>query len=164
MKIEQVMTKNVFSCYLDDSLNAAVQIMWEHDCGCVPVVDYLSRVVGIVTDRDACMAAYTQGRPLAEILVSEICTRNVEGCRLGESVSVAEQKMAKAQVRRLVVTDAEDHLVGIVSLSDLAHLMLSTHDKVSGLGARSISTVLEAVSRARPHTPEIKNNGTRAHH
>ncbi|MEY4582649.1 MAG: hypothetical protein RL701_7352 [Pseudomonadota bacterium] len=159
LTIEKVMTRNVFSCYLDDSLNTAVQIMWEHDCGCVPVVDYLSRVVGIITDRDVCMAAYTQGKRLAEISVSEICARNVECCRLGDSVSVAEEKMAHAQVRRLVVTDAEGHLIGIVSLSDLAHRMVSNHEKRIGLGTRSISTVLEAVSRARPLTPQLERAG-----
>jgi CBS domain-containing protein len=59
-----LMTTNAKSCGTMDNLERAAQIMWENDCGVVPVVDGSERVVGMVTDRDICMAAYTQGQPL----------------------------------------------------------------------------------------------------
>ncbi len=49
--------------------------MWEHDCGAILVVDADSHVVGMITDRDICMASYTQGRPLWQIPVSSACSR-----------------------------------------------------------------------------------------
>ena len=58
------MTRDVKTCTIHDSLNGAARIMWDHDCGCAPVVDAHGKLVGIVTDRDICMAAYTQGVPL----------------------------------------------------------------------------------------------------
>jgi len=64
MNASDVMTKTVRSCSAGDSLQRAAQLMWEGDCGSVPVVDSDNRVVGILTDRDIAMAAYTQGRPL----------------------------------------------------------------------------------------------------
>lgn len=67
MKVQDIMTADVETCRLDDTLDRPAAIMWERDCGVVPVVDDESRIVGMLTDRDICMAAYTQGRPLPEI-------------------------------------------------------------------------------------------------
>jgi len=62
MNVEQIMTKDVATCGPDDTLNEAARIMWERDCGFVPIAesDPTRRVVGIVTDRDLSMAAYTR--------------------------------------------------------------------------------------------------------
>src|SRR5262245_49224675 len=59
MKIGEIMTGKACSCTTDCSLNDAAQIMWEHDCGCLPVFASGSdqRVVGVITDRDIAMAA-----------------------------------------------------------------------------------------------------------
>src|SRR4051812_31561741 len=64
MKIDEIMTRNVRGISPDETLGTAAQIMWENDCGAVPVVETDGRLVGIVTDRDICMAAHLQGAPL----------------------------------------------------------------------------------------------------
>jgi CBS-domain-containing membrane protein len=152
-RVEDIMSKEVFRCYGDDSLSTAAQLMWEHDCGCIPVVDGLLHVVGIITDRDVCMAAYTQGRGLSEIPVSSVCTREVRTCRKDEPLTLAEEAMAQAQVRRLPVVDEDGALVGLLSLSDLAqHLKFVSSSRNGALGPRNLSTVLEAVSRPREAT------------
>ena len=69
MKVQEAMTRNVAACGVRDMLNRAAQLMWECDCGSVPVVDEAGNVCGMITDRDICMAAYTQGLPLDQILV-----------------------------------------------------------------------------------------------
>jgi CBS-domain-containing membrane protein len=149
-RVEDIMSKEVFSCHMEDSLNTAAQIMWEHDCGCVPIVDGLGCVLGIVTDRDVCMAAYTKGARLADIPVSSTCTRELRTCKTDEPLSHAEETMTRAQVRRLPVTDADGHLVGMLSLSDLAqHLRLVSLGKSNPLGPRDLSNLMEAVSRPR---------------
>ena len=69
MKVEQIMNREVKTCRPQDSLNRAAQIMWDEPCGAVPVVDDQHRPVGFLTDRDICMAAYTQGKPLEQLRV-----------------------------------------------------------------------------------------------
>ena len=120
MIVSEVMTKDAATCWADDDLNRAVQIMWERDCGVVPVVDLAGHVVGIVTDRDACMAAYTQGKPLNAIRTGDVMSRQVVSCDVADPIETAEATMRTQKVRRLPVLDAEGRLVGIVSLNDLA--------------------------------------------
>ena len=69
MKVMDAMTRSVAACNEEDTLNRAAQLMWEGDCGCIPVLDAGGDVRGILTDRDVCMAAYTQGLPLQQIPV-----------------------------------------------------------------------------------------------
>ncbi|MBA3541520.1 MAG: CBS domain-containing protein, partial [Deltaproteobacteria bacterium] len=59
-----MMTRSVHTCQPTDTLAAAAKLMWEHDIGALPVVDQVGHVVGMITDRDACMAAYTRGDAL----------------------------------------------------------------------------------------------------
>jgi CBS domain-containing protein len=120
MKVAEMMTRDVRTCFATDSLNRAAQIMWEGDCGCVPVVDEQRSVIGIITDRDVCMAAYTQGRPLFEMNVGSVASKNVVAVKEDDSLHHAEMVMHDTQVRRLPVVDADNHLVGILSISDLA--------------------------------------------
>jgi len=120
MKVEELMTRDVRACGRYDSLNSAAHIMWEHDCGCVPVVDAERHVVGVVTDRDVCMAAYTQGQPLAAMLVNAAMAKDVATCTPEDSVAGAEAIMKARQVRRLPVVDAAGRLVGLLSFNDIA--------------------------------------------
>ena len=122
MKIEQLMTKGVSTCAPGDSLKEAARIMWERDCGIVPIIedDATRRVVGIVTDRDACMAAYTRGQPLSQIRIGDVMSTSVASCRAGEDVHEAEQTMRSAQVHRLPVVDDANQLLGVISLADIA--------------------------------------------
>jgi CBS domain-containing protein len=60
-----------------DDLAAAAAVMWDHDCGCVPVVDSENRPIAMLTDRDVCMAAYTQGLPLRAMSVSSAASKGI---------------------------------------------------------------------------------------
>ena len=97
--VKDLMTKDPVTCRLQDCLNRAAQLMWEHDCGCVPVVDDSSRILGIVTDRDICMGAYTQGQALSSIAVSSVCTRQVFTCSPDDTIERAEAMMSTHSVR-----------------------------------------------------------------
>jgi CBS domain-containing protein len=68
MKVSQIMEGAVKSCSRSESLNTAAKLMWDYDCGCVPVVNEQGEVLGLITDRDICMAAYTQGCEVDRIL------------------------------------------------------------------------------------------------
>jgi CBS domain-containing protein len=119
MKIDELMTRGVESCGPRDSLSRAAQIMWERDCGCVPVVFEDGTLAGIVTDRDICMAAFTKGKRLDEISAEEVMTRSVQFCTTADSFETAASLMQLHQVRRLPVVRSDGSVVGIVSLNDL---------------------------------------------
>ena len=117
--VRTLMTAQVLSCSSEDSLTRAAQLMWESDCGVVPVTEG-SRVVGLVTDRDICMATYTQGRPPAEIRVGGVMSHGVYACAADDPVGSALSLMAQHRVRRLPVTGKDGHLVGMLTLADVA--------------------------------------------
>jgi CBS domain-containing protein len=94
--------------------------MWECDCGVVPIVDEAGRVAGIVTDRDITMAAYFQGRPLSQITITSVMSPDVCTCSPAADLSDAERLMQERQIHRVPVVSEDAHLVGILSLSDVA--------------------------------------------
>jgi CBS domain-containing protein len=120
MKVKDLMATEVKSCATHNTLNTAAQTMWDNDIGCVPVVDNDRRVVGMLTDRDVCMAAYIQGVPLTGSLVTSAMSKQVFSCAFDDDVASAERLMRDKQVRRLPVTDAQGRLAGIISLNDIA--------------------------------------------
>src|SRR5271168_2313748 len=120
MKVEQIMNRGVKTCGPQDSLNKAAQIMWDEPCGAVPVVDDRCRLVGFLTDRDICMAAYTQGRPLEELRVETAMARDVVSCGTEDDLGSAAQLMRQNRTRRLPVVDRDGRLVGLLALDDLA--------------------------------------------
>ncbi len=121
MKVADSMTREVRACTVHDSLNAAARVMWEHDCGCVPVVDGQGRLVGIVTDRDICMAAYTQGAPLEAIPLERVMAARVISCSRTDDLDTAHRLMRKHEIHRLPVVDSRGRLTGILSLSDVVN-------------------------------------------
>jgi CBS domain-containing protein len=122
MKVEQLMTRNVKTCTEADTLNRAAQLMWEADCGFIPVIsaDGNGKLVGVLTDRDIAMAAYTQGKQLWSIPVGTAMARNVIVCHTRDGISQAEAIMRDNRIRRLPVLDDQERLVGILSLNDIA--------------------------------------------
>jgi CBS domain-containing protein len=120
MKVSELMTSEVKACHQHDSLNRAAQLMWENDCGAVPVVDAEMKVVGMLTDRDICMAAYTQGVGLADASVGGAMSCDVCTCEPDDNIASAAERMRERQIRRLPVIDKSSKLVGILSMSDIA--------------------------------------------
>src|ERR1700686_1134535 len=103
MKVKDVMTSNVRACFKSDNLATVAQVMWDNDCGCVPVLNEEGWLVGMLTDRDICMAAFLQGMPIGEIKVSAVMSRQLFDCTSDDDLSAAEQIMREKKVRRLPV-------------------------------------------------------------
>jgi CBS domain-containing protein len=120
MNVERVMKRDVMACRPRDMLSRAAQLMWDNACGCVPIVSERDQPIGILTDRDICMAAYTQGRPLSEITVATSMAHKVITCRTEDDVQRAIDLMRENAIRRMPVVDGDGRLRGIVSLDDLA--------------------------------------------
>ncbi len=154
MKVEQLMTRDVAACRADQTLNWAAHIMWERDCGCVPVVDEHNLVVGMLTDRDICMAAYTTNVPLSALRVGDIMARRVIACGAFDTLEHAESLMQLHQIRRLPVVGCENQLLGMLSLNDLARAArLEPHTRERGVNADAIERTLAAVGEPRARRP-----------
>ncbi len=125
--------------------------MWENDCGCVPVVDSAARVLGMVTDRDVCMAAYTRGQTLNHIPVSAAMSREVFACEPSDDLLDAQKVMRKHQVRRLPVNDSKGRLIGLLSLNDLARAIPR---KAVAKAAAADTLVRVCAPHPRPHPSE----------
>lgn len=119
MNVSQVMCRSVVTCSPDDTLDAAASKMWNLDIGCLPVVDGENRVVGMLTDRDVCMAAYTKGLSLKDLRVDSAMAHKVYTRQVNDRVQDVEAIMRRYRVRRVPVVDADGRLVGLVALNDL---------------------------------------------
>jgi CBS domain-containing protein len=120
MKVKDLMTTNVKSCREYSTLNSAAQMMWDHDIGCVPIVDHDNRVIGMLTDRDVCMSAYLQGAALTAASVTSAMSKELFSCHPDDDLASVERLMRDKQIRRVPVVDAGGRLTGIVSLNDIA--------------------------------------------
>ncbi len=122
MRVQELMTTQVKSCAPEDSLERAAQLMWENDCGALPVGDGAgaNRIIGMITDRDITMSALFQHKTLGDLRVKDAMAKSVETCHSSDSVAQAEKIMREARIRRLPVLDGSGSLVGMISLADLA--------------------------------------------
>lgn len=126
MRVDEIMTRSVATCRPEHTGSDAARIMWERDCGCVPVVDDTGDLVGIVTDRDLCMAAAMRGVPLHEIPIGSVMSTTVQTCRASDTIDACEKRMSVAQVRRIPIVGDAGRVVGIVSLSDIVRARRTT--------------------------------------
>lgn len=122
MQVQELMQKDVAATSPSDTLRDAARKMWDRDCGALPVCrsDGSNQLVGIITDRDICMNACFENRPLGELKVENAMCADVLACGPSDSIADAERMMRTAQVRRLPVQDSDGNLIGLISLADLA--------------------------------------------
>ena len=119
MKIREIMTRDVKTCTPETNLAAAAMIMWDNDCGIVPVVHSDGKVIGMITDRDICMAVATKHREASDITVGEVFSGNLYACAPDQDVRDALKIMRAEKVRRLPVINAYGVLEGLLSLNDV---------------------------------------------
>jgi CBS domain-containing protein len=149
MKAKNLMTRDVYACRSEDPMSLAARIMWERDCGVVPVVDGDGRVVGIVTDRDLCMASYTRNEALSRMPVRDAMAKEIFSCREEDDESAVHATMREHQVRRLPVVDDEGRLHGIVTLNDLAVQAAAGKGAAAEKRQREVARTLVGISRHR---------------
>ena len=133
--IADIMTRSIATVQRDETLQAAARRMREMDVGSLPVLDGKA-VAGIVTDRDIAVRGVAEGMIPQESRVSDVMTADVRFCRGGDSVDQVMAEMGDLQVRRLPVLDANNEIVGIVALADMATRQSADTDET----LREIST------------------------
>jgi CBS domain-containing protein len=119
MRVRDLMRSPVVFCHPETNLAEAAGLMWDRDCGALPVVNESGKVTGLITDRDMCVALGTRNKPASEIAVRDVISRVPRTCGPDDPIHAALRTMSKARVRRLPVVDRAGRLEGILCLHDI---------------------------------------------
>jgi len=118
MKVKDVMTTDLTTCTPDTTLAEAAHLMWEADCGILPVVDD-GELMGIVTDRDMYIALATKNERASRLKVGAVATQTVATCTPEDDLHTALATIETARVRRLPVVGFGNTVLGILSMNDV---------------------------------------------
>jgi CBS domain-containing protein len=155
MKVGDIMTKPPAYCSPATNLAAAVEILWNHNCGVLPIVDSNEKLVGVVTDRDICVALGTRNRLPSEVTVKDVTSGKIVVCKPDDDLRRALATMAQARVRRLPVIDAAGKLRGILSIDDVVlHTETGGIKRDAELSAEDVVNTLKSVYTRQPRRTE----------
>lgn len=157
MIVADLMTRNPASVQSGQTLATAAEFMWACDCGAVPVVQQeTGKVIGIITDRDICMATWSRGLAPGSISVDEVMSRDVVSCGSQDTILRAETLMLAKQIRRIPVLDSDERLVGMLSLADIARATSESSGRRSDgqLSSDGLATTLAGICRSHL-TPSV---------
>jgi len=150
MKVQDIMTSDVQCCGPDTNLAAAAKMMWDSDCGALPVLNVQGQVMSMITDRDICMATATKNKPASDITVWETVSGKAYTCGLSDDVHTALDIMKREKVRRLPVVDEDGILQGIVAINDFVLLAgMAKGGKAPALSYEDVVRTMKAISAHR---------------
>jgi CBS domain-containing protein len=150
MKVKEVMTSEPLSCSPDTTAAQAASLMWNGDCGFLPLVEG-GKLIGVVTDRDLYIALATRNCQPAQLPVGDVAARAAVTCAAEDDVSAALETMKAHRVRRLPVVGFGDALIGIVSLNDIAGV--AGHGP--GIAGREVIDTLQAICGGHHPAPHV---------
>ncbi|HET9988219.1 MAG TPA: CBS domain-containing protein [Kofleriaceae bacterium] len=148
MRARDLMSSPVITCHVNDSLATAAKHMWDRDCGVLGVVNDEGKLTGMITDRDICMAAYTRGRTLDDLVVNIAMSSHVVSAQADQEINELEELMATHQIRRIPIIDAHGTPIGMVSLNDLAIESAAPDSRIKQ-GLVKIAHTVAAICRPR---------------
>jgi CBS-domain-containing membrane protein len=145
-EVSTIMSHELTTCKVGDTLQRAAQLMWDHNVGALPVLGSDASLVGMLTDRDACMGCYTQGEGLEQIRVESAMSRDLTTCTPTTTIGQALGLLAHSRLNRLPVVTQEGALVGLVTLVDVVnHVYRSTGGL--GMGSPAIAKAVGGSTR-----------------
>ncbi|MDN4054400.1 CBS domain-containing protein [Massilia sp. YIM B02763] len=148
--IRDIMTPDVRSIAPQETVQRAAQLMDELNVGAIPVLDG-EQLVGMITDRDITVRSTAAGQAPDQAKVGDVMSTDVRTCTASQTVDEVLDEMGDVQIRRLPVVDADAHVIGIVSLGDMA----AKH-------SAGIDHTLENIST--PAEPDRSTVGTETRH
>lgn len=150
MKVQDVMTTDVKYCKPETNLAAAAALMWEKDCGALPIVSDAETAIGMITDRDIAIALGTQNRNASEISVKEVMSGKLFPASPDDDIHTALKLMRKEKVHRLPVINVDGQLKGILSLNDIALQAVHPNGKTKPeLNYEDVVSTLKAICEHR---------------
>jgi CBS domain-containing protein len=148
MKVREVMTKKVSFCGPEQTLEEAAFLMRKQNCGFLPVVGDGGNVIGVLTDRDMCIALGTRNKRPSELRVWDVMSHKLFTCMAGDDVHSALKMLRGAKVRRLPVIDRDGSLVGVLSMDDIVE-KAKEHSLTTDISYEDVENTYKTV-RGRP--------------
>jgi predicted transcriptional regulator len=148
MKVQDIMTQEVKFCGPDTNLAAATEILWQNNCGSLPVVDSDGKLLGVITDRDMCIALGTRNVRASEVAVRDAATKTVFTCTPNDEIHAALKTLRQHQIRRMPVIGANGKLVGILCLDEIVLHVQKTEGK-TGISYEDVVNTLKAICEHR---------------
>jgi len=146
--VADVMTRDVRTMKPNDTVVDAARCMDQMNVGVIPVCDG-DKLVGMVTDRDIVVRGLAKQGEVQSMKLADVMSGHVRCAREDDDVDRVLSEMAEAQIRRLPVVDSNQHLVGIVTLGDIAAKSIDEEADV-GTSLHDISS---------PAAPDRSNTG-----
>ncbi len=147
MKIHELMQPQVTVCQPDSNLETVAMLMWNHDCGAIPVVNEQGRPVAMITDRDISIGSAINHKPLWDMTAQQIYnSTELLSCNGEDDVQAAFSIMHAGQVRRLPVVNDQGKLVGILSMDDLILAAKPQKSKTVAVSYDEVMSTLKNVS------------------
>jgi CBS domain-containing protein len=119
MRVKEIMMGTPYYCHPETNLGSATEMMWNANCGFLPVETNEGKVIGVVTDRDICIGLGTRNRPSGDVTVEEIMSGKLYCCEPDDEVHAALKILSEGRVRRLPVLAPNGTLVGVLSMDDI---------------------------------------------
>jgi CBS domain-containing protein len=161
MKVKDIMSQNAVCCSANSNIGQAVELMWVHNCGMLPVIGPDHKLSGIITDRDICIAVGTRNKLAGELTVGDVAAKEVFTCRPEDDVHAALRIMASKHVRRLPVVNNAGIPLGILSTDDIvAHAGPNSWTGNSALPSEEIIATLKKLYG--PQFPMVAVNAATA--
>jgi CBS domain-containing protein len=151
MKVKDIMTTDVRTCTPDTTVAEAAHLMWDGDCGILPVVDD-GVLVGVVTDRDMYIALATQNARAAQLRVGAVAPTKVATCAPEDDVRAALATMKQARVRRLPVLGFGSTVAGVLSMNDI---LRAAGQGKKGVANDDIVETLQAICAHHHPAPHV---------
>ena len=123
MNVGEIMTKNPACCTAETPLQEVAQMMVDHDCGCIPIVDSedSKTPVGMITDRDITCRIVAKGQNPLDLTAADAMTSTVVSVTPETSIEECCNLMEESQIRRVAVVDENGSCCGIIAQADIAN-------------------------------------------
>jgi CBS-domain-containing membrane protein len=150
MKVQDIMTRDVKFCGPDTNLAAATEILWRNNCGTLPVLDSGGKLLGVITDRDMCIAMGTRNWKPSDLVIRDVAMKPVFTCGPTDDVHEALNTMRKHQVRRVPVVGEDGKLAGILCLDEIVlHAEKAEGKKAVGISYEDVVNTMKALCEHR---------------
>ena len=146
MKVKDLMTAAPKVCTPETTVAEAASLLWEGDCGMLPVVDD-GELVGVVTDRDMYIALATRNERAAHLRVGAVATRPAISCAPEDDVADALGVMRQARIRRLPVVGFGNSVLGVLSINDIL--------RATGVDKGDVLQTLQAICSHHHPVPHV---------
>jgi CBS domain-containing protein len=150
MKVKDLMTTDVRTCTPDTTVAEAAQLMWDADCGFLPIVDD-GELLGVATDRDMYIALATRNERASQLRVGAVATTAPATCMADDDVQAALVTMRELRVRRLPVVGFGNALRGVLSMNDIVMAAGSRDD----VGYEDVVRTLQAICGHHHPAPHV---------